>query len=78
MLGPLACATDGAGAGCTGGCAGEVAYPYDEPGAIPTDRALRFRVTEAGIQFIAQGFSSILSSICRVGPIGRLDGGVCS
>ena len=66
ILGPFACATDGqSSAGCAGGCAGEVEYPRDNPGALPTEKSMRLRITETGFDSIAAALPTLLASGCR-------------
>lgn len=65
MLGPLACATGEGRSGCAGGCSGEVSYPYTRPGATLTDKALRLRITEAGLDGLGAALPALLKASCQ-------------
>jgi len=65
MLGPLACATGDGSPGCSGGCNGEVSYPYTRPGATLTDKALRLRITEEGLDRLGAALPALLTASCQ-------------
>ncbi|MEE8408270.1 MAG: hypothetical protein V3T05_01570 [Myxococcota bacterium] len=53
----LACGSDA-------GCGGDYEYPRTDADAIPTPQALRMRITEQGLQAIADGLPAIIAAGC--------------
>ena len=64
LLLPLACGGGATGSGCTSTCGGESLYPLDIAGAEPTNKVMRARITQAGLDNISASVAGIIAAGC--------------